>query len=96
MALAALCGGGCSTPESRIRNDPVAFARPTSGQQDLIRRGQIAIGFDKEMVQLAPGEPDHVTNHIDATGPSEIWSYTAYESSDGEVLYRGWYHRYYY
>ena len=95
-ALAALCVAGCSTPESRIRENPEAFARLTPAQQDQIRKGQIAIGFDQEMVQLALGEPDHVITRTDATGASEIWSYTTYESADGVLLYRGWYHRYYY
>ncbi len=95
-ALAALCVAGCSTPEARIRKNPEAFARLTPAQQDLIRKGQIAIGFDQEMVQLALGEPDHIITRTDATGASEIWSYTTYESPDGMLLYRGWYHRYYY
>ena len=94
-ALAALGIAGCSTPESRIRKNPEAFARLTPAQQDLIRKGQIAIGFDQEMVQLALGEPDHIITRTDATGASEIWSYTTYESTDGMLLYRGWYHRYY-
>ena len=95
-ALAVLCVAGCSTPESRIRKNPEAFARLTPAQQDLIRKGQIAIGFDQEMVQLALGEPDHITTRTDAAGASEIWCYTSYESTDGMLLYRGWYHRYYY
>ena len=95
-ALAALCVAGCSTSESRIRKNPEAFARLTPAQQDLIRKGQIAIGFDQEMVQLALGEPDHIITRTDTTGASEIWSYTTYESPDGMLLYRGWYHHYYY
>jgi outer membrane protein assembly factor BamE (lipoprotein component of BamABCDE complex) len=95
-ALTALCVAGCSTPESRIRKNPEAFARLTPAQQDLISKGQIAIGFDQEMVQLALGEPDHIITRTDAKGASEIWSYTTYESTDGMLLYRGWYHRYYY
>ena len=95
-ALAALYVAGCSTPESRIRKNPEAFARLTPAQQDLIRKGQIVIGFDQEMVQLALGEPDHIITRTDAKGASEIWSYTTYESTDGMLLYRGWYHRYYY
>ncbi len=96
-ALAAALGfSGCSTVESRIRDNPAIFARLTPAQQDLIRKGQIAIGFDKEMVELALGEPDHISTRTDATGVSEIWRYTTYELPDGALLYRGWYHRYYY
>jgi hypothetical protein len=93
---AALAIVGCSTPESRIRKNPAAFARLTPEQQDLIRKGQIAVGFDQEMVQLALGEPDHITTRTDAKGVTETWSYTTYDLPDGAPLYRGWYHRYYY
>jgi hypothetical protein len=95
-ALAAIIIAGCSTPESRIRQNPAAFSRLTPEQQDLIKKGQIAVGFDQEMVQLALGEPDHIRTRTDASGVSEIWSYTTYEGADGLLLYRGWYHRYYY
>ena len=94
--LAALCFAGCSTPESRIRKNPEVFARLNPAQQEMIRQGQVGIGFDQEMVQLALGEPDQVRTRNDAKGVSEIWSYTTYEGSDGMILYRGWYHRYYY
>lgn len=96
-ALAAVVAlAGCTTPEARIRKNPAAFARLTPEQQDLIRKGQIAVGFDPEMVELALGEPDHITTRTDATGVSEIWRYTTYDLPDGAPLYRGWYHRYYY
>ena len=52
--------------------------------------------FGHEPELLALGEPDHIITRTDATGASEIWSYTTYESTDGMPLYRGWYHRYYY
>ncbi len=93
--LVALFAAGCSTPQSRIDKNPAAFARLTPQQQDLIKKGQIALGFDKEAVQLALGEPDRLITRTDAAGVKEIWSYTTYESLDGVFLYRGWYHRYY-
>ena len=95
VVVAALVLAGCSTPQTRINRNPEAFARLTPQQQELIKKGQIAIGFDQEMVQLALGEPDHIIARTDATGVSEIWSYTTYELPDGMPLYRGWYHRYY-
>ncbi|HUJ42931.1 MAG TPA: hypothetical protein VLW52_04910 [Opitutaceae bacterium] len=96
VVLAALCIAGCSTPESRIRKNPEVFARLTPAQQDMIRKGQVGIGFTEEMVQLALGEPDQIRTRTDANGVTEIWSYTTYEGPDGMILYRGWYHRYYY
>lgn len=93
--LVALFAAGCSTPQSRIDKNPAAFSRLTPQQQDLIKKGQVALGFDKEAVQLALGEPDRLITRTDASGTKEIWSYTTYESADGAFLYRGWYHRYY-
>jgi hypothetical protein len=92
--LAALAG--CSTPESLINANPAVFARLTPEQQQLIKEGKVAIGFDQAMVKLALGDPDRVRERTDANGTSEIWSYVTYEGDDGLLLYRGYYHRYYY
>ena len=93
--LAVIFVAGCSTTESRIRKNPEAFARLTQEQQSLIIQGKVGIGFDKEMVQLAIGEPDRLITRTDENGTSEVWSYTTYEGPTGAYLYRGWYHRYY-
>lgn len=61
----------------------------------MIRRGQVAVGFNAEMVRLALGEPDRYTTRTDQDGMSEIWHYVTYDGPTGVPLYRGWYHRYY-
>jgi len=98
MLLAALTGfflSACSTPESRIKDNPSVFSKLTPEQQALIKQGKVALGFDAEMVHLAIGEPDHIRTRTDASGTKEVWIYTTWESSSGAVLYRGWYHRSY-
>jgi hypothetical protein len=85
---------GCSTPDRRIENNPEVFDRCTPQQQDLIKHGKIAIGFDQEMVKLALGDPDHISTRTDTSGQSEVWHYVTYETDDGELLYMGYYHRY--
>jgi hypothetical protein len=92
---AALLLAGCSTPDTRIRANPEVFNRLSAEEQDLIREGRVAIGFDQEMVRLAVGDPDRVWTRTDQDGASESWSYTTYETHDGFPLYRGFYHRYY-
>ena len=87
---------GCSTPQSRINDNPAIYARLTPEQQQLIKDGKVAIGFDAAMVKLALGDPDRVHERTDATGTSEVWSYVTYEGDDGLLLYRGYYHRYFY
>lgn len=86
---------GCSSPAARIRRDPEFFAQLLPAQQEMIRRGQVAVGFTAEMVRLALGEPDRTRVRTNADGTSEIWSYVTYDTTDGRPLYRGWYHRYY-
>jgi outer membrane protein assembly factor BamE (lipoprotein component of BamABCDE complex) len=88
-----LCAG-CSTPDARIKDNPEAFNRCTPQQQELIKQGQIAIGFDQDMVKLALGDPDRVTTLTDASGQSEVWHYVTYETDEGLVLYTGYYHHF--
>ncbi len=95
VLFAALLSG-CSTPESRIRRNPELFAQIPPAQQELIRKGEVALGFNAEMVRLALGEPDRFAVRTGSDGVSEVWSYVTYDAPDGMPLYRGWYHRYYY
>jgi hypothetical protein len=86
---------GCSTPATRIRQNPALFVQLPPEQQEMIRRGQVAVGFNAEMVRLALGEPDRYTTRTNQDGMSEIWHYVTYDGPTGGPLYRGWYHRYY-
>lgn len=94
-ALAAFSLVGCATPASRIRQNPTLFESYSVEQQDLIKQGKVAIGFDMDAVRLALGAPDRVRTRVTNDGASQIWSYVTYEAPDGMPLYRGWYHRYY-
>lgn len=94
-ALLALGLVACSTPDSRIRRNPEIFSRLAPAQQEMIRHGQVGLGFTPDMVKLALGDPDRVIQRQDEKGTSEIWSYVTYEGPNGMLLYRGWYHRYY-
>jgi len=94
-AAAALALAGCTTPAARIKQNPELFASYAPEQQDLIKQGRVAVGFDMEAVRLALGAPDRVRTRTTPDGTSQIWSYVTYETPDGMPLYRGWYHRYY-
>lgn len=75
-ALLALLLAACaSTPASRIEKNPSAFAQLTPEQQEKVRAGQIAIGFDANATRLALGEPDRILQKTTAAGESEIWQY---------------------
>lgn len=94
-AAAAFAFAGCSTPATRISKNPELFASYSADQQDLIKQGKIAVGFDRDAVRLALGEPDRVRTRTTSDGTGQVWSYVTYETPDGFPLYRGWYHRYY-
>ncbi len=89
--------GGCSTPTSRIKDHPEVFAKFSPEQQELIKKGQIALGFDQEMVKLALGSPDRVRVRMDSRGSKEVWSYTSYRANTSVSVYGGWggYYPYY-
>jgi outer membrane protein assembly factor BamE (lipoprotein component of BamABCDE complex) len=96
LSAAALClalFAGCDTVDSRIRNSPQIFAGLTPDQQALVRGGQVAVGFNMDIVRLALGEPTRVTIHTDSTGQHEVWHYITYEDYEGAVIFSGYYHR---
>lgn len=92
LGLAVLAG--CSTPQTRIRQNPELFNSLAPTDQDLIKQGKVAVGFTPEMVKLAVGEPNRVYMRTDAGGKNEAWVYTSYTSRGGTmVYYSGFYHR---
>ncbi|MFM8620331.1 MAG: hypothetical protein ACKOE8_16575 [Opitutaceae bacterium] len=86
-----LFAAACSTPASRIKANPEAFARLTADQKGLVQAGQIALGFEPEAVRLALGDPDRTTVRTDARGETIVWHFLSYEA-EGRVLFTGHYH----
>jgi hypothetical protein len=100
-----VCATGCvSTPDSRINKDPRVFAGLTPEIQAKVKKGEIAIGFSREMVRLALGLPRQVNVRTSEAGETEIWTYVSsryisrYEPSNTGYWYRDRagrpYHRY--
>jgi len=93
---ALVCAGafvlaGCSTPDSRIRENPEVFARMTPDQQAVVKAGQVAVGLDMDGVKLALGAPDSITIHTDASGQTQVWHYFDYDPYAGPGPYWGGY-----
>ncbi len=94
-SLAVAMLAACATPDARIRRNQALFDSLPAAEQALIREGKVGIGFTPDMVRLAVGDPDQRWIRTDTQGQTEIWSYTTYDNSVGEPLYRGDYHRWY-
>lgn len=73
LAIAA----GCSTPDSRIRKNPELFATFSPETQELIRSGQVDIGFTSDMVTMSLGTPNRIYTRQTGERILEVWSYTS-------------------
>lgn len=79
LAVALFCATGCATPKSRIRDNPSVFAEFGQDVQAKVRQGEIDLGFSREAVHIALGEPDRRYVRTTTGGRSEVWSYVARE-----------------
>jgi len=81
LLLAGACAvylSGCSTPASRIKENQELFDTYSFQTQDNIEKGNIDIGYTKEMVYMALGKPDRQYRRTTISGITAIWSYTAF------------------
>ncbi len=97
-ASAAVLLAGCTSPETRIKNNPEIFAQLTPQEQTLVKSGQVGVGFTPQAVKLALGDPDRITVRTDGKGQTQIWHYLETVYYDGAYLYGGpywggWGHR---
>jgi len=70
---------GCITPEAqrerRIAENIELFYEFPEEVREAIRRGEVDIGFDEDMVRLALGSPDRVSRRKDVDGDLVNWQY---------------------
>ena len=69
--------GACSSLQDRIDRDPSTYAHSSHEAQAMMRDGKVAVGFTREQVRLALGDPTGVATRITAEGTQEVWSYHA-------------------
>jgi len=89
--LIALAVSACASPERRINDNPTAYSKLTPAQQELVRKGDIAIDMPDFGVELALGKPDTITERTEAKGTVRIWHYKMTESTTAIVDYVGFY-----
>ena len=70
---------GCITQEAqrerRIAENIELFYEFPEEVREAIRRGEVEIGFDEDMVRLAVGSPDRVSRRKNADGELVNWQY---------------------
>lgn len=88
LVLLAAALTACASPQTRIEHHPEVFAKATPEQQALIKKGEIAVGFTPELVRLALGKPDRITERTDSHGTETVWHYVDYSAaSTGYAFY---------
>jgi hypothetical protein len=87
VLLAALLFTACGTTKSqRISQNEAQFNTYTPGERKLIRTGQIAVGFDQDMVRMALGDPSREATVDSAAGKQIAWEYRQLKPSLGVSL----------
>lgn len=72
---------GCSTTDSRIKNNQAAFNAAPPDVQAKIREGKVAIGFTEQQVLMALGKPDRRYTRTTAEGTTDVWAYEDHKPS---------------
>ncbi len=89
-----LLAGCVSTPERRIEQNAALFATFPPEAQASVRKGEIAIGFTKDMVRLAVGKPRQIHARTTQEGEAEVWTYTGVSyATSMEPVDEGYYYR---
>ena len=90
LATAAIVLTSCSTPQTRISENPDLYQSLSHRDQALVTQGQIRIGMSKTAVWLAWGTTDRKIIGNMGSGPTETWIYTYYASYPYYPYYAPW------
>lgn len=76
LAALALLFTACGTTKSqRIAQNEAAFNTYTPAERKMIRTGQVAVGFDQDMVRMALGDPSREATVDTSGGRQIVWEY---------------------
>jgi hypothetical protein len=78
VATGLLIFTGCSTPQTRISENPNLYQGLSHRDQALVSQGQIRIGMSRTAVWLAWGSPDRRIIGNMGAGLTETWVYVYY------------------
>ncbi len=74
-AVLVLVLSGCTSVQDRIDQDPVTYSHSSREDQHRIREGKVVVGFSREQVRLALGDPSGVATRTTEEGTREVWTY---------------------
>ncbi|TVP81155.1 MAG: hypothetical protein EA353_02140 [Puniceicoccaceae bacterium] len=80
LLLLTACG---TTKDQRISRNEALFNTYTPSERQMIRTGQVAVGFDQDMVRMALGDPSRETTIDTAAGKQIAWEYRHIKPSLG-------------
>ncbi len=83
LAIASLILLGCASTNQRISQNEALFNTYSPAEKKMIRTGQIAIGFDQDMVRMALGDPSREVTVDTAAGKQIAWEYRQIKPSLG-------------
>lgn len=75
VAASVLVLAGCASTSSRISDHQAAYDMWPADVREKVSSGRIDVGFTREMVQVALGNPDRTASRTTAQGTSEVWVY---------------------
>lgn len=75
LALLLVLTACSSTKNQRISQNEALFNTYTPAERQMIRTGQVAVGFDQDMVRMALGDPSRETTVDTAAGKQIAWEY---------------------
>ncbi|MEI6563125.1 MAG: hypothetical protein WCO42_02320 [bacterium] len=94
FSVLLLVSGCVSTPDSRIKKEPRLFAAFPPDVQAKVQKGDVEVGFTRDMARLALGLPQRLHTRTVETGELEIWIYTNSRFiSDYQPMSTGYWYR---
>jgi hypothetical protein len=90
LTTAAIVLASCSTPQTRISENPDLYQSLSHRDQALVSQGQIRIGMSRTAVWLAWGTADRKIVGNMGGGPTETWIYTYYATYPYYPYYAPW------
>ena len=84
IVIATLVIAGCNAVQSRIDKNPTAFSVLSPQSQARVRKHIIDIGDSTDVVFIALGKPDDISENTTSNGHQTVWAYDSHKMvSDG-------------